>query len=486
MKLCDLMQNILKTSVQSDITGIACDSRLVEPGFVFVCIDGVQTDGHRFAQDALKSGAAYLVTQRDLGLPNQLIVENTREAWAKMSANWFGNPADKLRMIGVTGTNGKTSVTYLLKSIFEAAGYTVGLIGTIQTMVGDRLIGAVHTTPEPYELQSLLAMMADSGCTVVVMEVSSHALAQNRVETIHFDRGVFTNLTQDHLDFHHTMGEYAQAKQKLFLQSDAAVLNRDDPWYDTMRQNLPTPVITYSVGNTGADYTALELKQRPNGVSFELVAAGQIGRVNLQIPGLFSVYNAVGAAACALSLGVPFETVTAALSALTGVKGRAEPVPTGQDFTVVIDYAHTPDGLLKICGALRVGCKGRLITLFGCGGDRDVGKRPLMGAAAASLSDYLIVTSDNPRNEDPMTIIQDVLPGIPENTPYSVFPDRSEAIRFGVSIAEEGDVLLLAGKGHETYQVLKTGIIHLDEREVLAEALGLQSKLELGSQQQPS
>ncbi len=480
MILSQLLDGIATPPFDREIAGIACDSRQVEPGFAFVCIDGVAVDGHRFAGDALQSGAVALITQRDLGLPHQIVVENTRKAWAEMAANWFGNPAKRLHMIGVTGTNGKTSITYMLKHILEEGGCQVGLIGTIQTLVGSHPLPAVHTTPEAYELQGLLAQMVDAGCTHVVMEVSSHALAQNRVETIAFDRGIFTNLTQDHLDYHRTMENYCAAKKKLFENSKLSILNLDDAWEPRIAEGLSCPIVTYSVGNDRADYAAHNVREKPDGVDFELVGTGQIGRVKLSIPGLFSVYNALGAAACALSLGLPFETVVEALCTMRGVKGRAETVPTGRGFTVVIDYAHTPDGLEKICQALRVGCKGRLVTLFGCGGDRDRAKRPMMGKIAAELSDFLVITSDNPRSEDPMAIIEDILPGIPKGTPYAVIPYRRDAIAYAIAHAQPEDVILLAGKGHETYEVLKTGIYHLDEREVVAETLGLRNKWELG------
>ena len=348
----------------------------------------------------------------------------------------------------------------------------MGLIGTIQNMIGDRVLPAGHTTPDPYDLQSMLALMEAEGCAYGVMEVSSHALDQERVEGCRFDAAVFTNLTQDHLDYHQTMERYMEAKKRLFRFCDAAVVNRDDDWAEKLTQGLDCRIVSYSAGDDAADYTARNIRSRPDGVDFELVGTGVIGRVRLSTPGEFSVYNALAAASCALVLGMPFDRVIEALGTMRGVKGRAEIVPTGRDFTIVIDYAHTPDGLENICRTLKDCSSGRLVTLFGCGGDRDKGKRPKMGAIAAALSDYLVITSDNPRTEPPDAIIRDILAGVEDSgTPYTVIENRVEAIRWAVRHAQPGDTILLAGKGHETYQVLDSGIIHLDEREVVADAL---------------
>lgn len=456
-----------------DIQGITCDSRRVQPGWAFVCIEGTAADGHRYAPAAAEAGAAVVLAQKDVGLPDrQILTDNTRRLWALMCANWFGRPAERLHLVGVTGTNGKTTTTCMLKSILETCGYKVGLVGTIQNMIGDRVLPAGHTTPDPYDLQSMLALMAAEGCTYAVMEVSSHALDQDRVEGCLFDAAVFTNLTQDHLDYHKTMENYLAAKKRLFSLCRWGIINIDSPWADRLTQGLTCPIDTYSVGNDKADYTAREIRQRPDGVDFQLVGTGVIGRVKLPIPGEFSVYNALAAAACALRLGLPFDRVVEALCRVPGVKGRAEIVPTGRDFTVIIDYAHTPDGLDNICRTLKGCARGRLVTVFGCGGDRDKGKRPKMGAIAARWSDFLVVTSDNPRTEDPGAIIRDILTGLEgTETPYTVVENRVEAIRWAVAHAQPGDTILLAGKGHETYQILADGIIHLDEREVVAQAL---------------
>lgn len=474
MKLSQLMKDIADIDKKEDreIAGITCDSRRVAEGWAFVCIKGTAVDGHRFAEKAEADGAPVIIAEDDTGCKNQLMVPSTRKAWAKMCANWFGNPSDRLHLIGVTGTNGKTSTTYMLKSVLEECGYKVGLVGTIQNMIGDRVLPSGHTTPDPYDLQSMFALMVAEGCTYAVMEVSSHALDQDRVGGCTFDAAVFTNLTQDHLDYHKTMENYLEAKKKLFRMCRKAVVNKDDPWAGKLIEGLTCPIITYSTYQDTADYTAKNIRPRPDGVDFELVGTGAIGRVRLPIPGMFSVYNAMAAATCALALDLPFEQLIDALSHVKGVKGRAEIVPTGRDFTVVIDYAHTPDGIEKICKTMKQCSKGRLVTLFGCGGDRDKTKRPRMGAAAASLSDFLVVTSDNPRTEDPGAIIQDILKGIPENgTPYTVIENRVQAIHWAIANARPGDTILLAGKGHETYQILKEGRIHMDEREIVADAL---------------
>lgn len=474
MKLGQLLENagIVCPLAEVDVTALCRDSRKVTAGCAFVCITGTGVDSHAFAAQALEQGAAVVVVERDLGLPNQVIVENSRTVWAQMCAAWFGYPSRRLKLIGVTGTNGKTSTTYLLKAILEQAGHMVGLIGTIRNLIGDREIAAGHTTPDAYDLQQMFAQMADAGCDYAVMEISSHALDQGRVEGCTFDAGIFTNLTQDHLDYHGTMENYAAAKKRLFSLCKTAVLNKDDAWHTVMGEGITCPLVTYSERDNSADYVARNIRQRPDGVDFELMSLGELGRVRLATPGRFSVYNALGAAACARALGIPFDDVVTALGRAGIVKGRAEVVPTGRGFTVVIDYAHTPDGLVNICSTLNACKVGRLVTVFGCGGDRDRTKRPKMGAAAAELSDFMVITSDNPRSEEPEAIIDDILTGLTETTtPYTVIPNRVEAITWAVQNAQSGDTVLLAGKGHETYQILKNGTIHLDEREIVAQAL---------------
>ena len=388
-----------------------------------------------------------------------------------MCAKWFGNPADSLKLLGVTGTNGKTSVTYMLKKIIEKAGYKVGLIGTIQNMIGEEIIAAHNTTPNAYELNSLFALMKAKGCTYVIMEVSSHALDQSRVYKLNFEAAMFTNLTQDHLDYHGTMENYLAAKKKLFKMCRTAVINSDDSYAARLTEGLDCKIVTYSTGNDST-YSAKGINYHPTGVEYEFVSDTEIEHIKVNTGGKFTVYNSLCAASCAVEIGISIKTVSAALAEMHGVKGRAEVVPTGRDFTVIIDYAHTPDGLKNILSTFRECKKNRLIVVFGCGGDRDKTKRPIMGNIAARFADFAIVTSDNPRSEEPGAIIKDILEGMKGvATPYKVVENRIEAIKYAVSIAVKDDIIVLAGKGHETYQILKTGTIHLDEREVVAEAL---------------
>ena len=472
MLLKELIKNVDSKFADLEIKGVTYNARKVENGFAFVCVSGPTHDGHEDAALAAENGAAVVVVERDTGVSNQIIVADTHKEYAEMCANWFGRPADSMRIIGVTGTNGKTSVTYMLKSILERNGEKVGLIGTIQNMIGDEVFEAKNTTPGAYELQSLFASMKEAGCTYVIMEVSSHALDQRRVEGIHFDLAMFTNLTQDHLDYHKTMENYLEAKKKLFTMCDTAVVNFDDPCFSELTNGLECKVVSYSAKHDESDYTARNITYKPDGVVYELVGYGTISRMRLSTGGRFTVYNSMCAGAAAISLGFSIASVSDALAALTGVKGRAEVVPTGKDFTVIIDYAHTPDGLKNILKTFKECEKNRLIAVFGCGGDRDKTKRPQMGEIAAKYADYVVVTSDNPRTENPSEIIKDILVGMEgTKTPYSVVENRIEAIHFAIKNAKSGDIIVLAGKGHETYQILNTGTIHLDEREVVQDAL---------------
>ena len=471
MTVQELLKGIAPFDGNEEVKGITCDSRRVQAGWVFVCISGTAVDGHKFAATAIEAGAALVVTERPLGLERELTVASTRLVWAQMCANWFGNPASKIRMIGITGTNGKTTMTYMIKDVLEAADYKVGLIGTIQNMVGSRVMPSGYTTPDPYELQSLLSLMVKEECDYVVMEVSSHALDQERVAGCVFEAAVFTNLTQDHLDYHKTMEAYCGAKRRLFLNAKRAIVNADDAWATAVLEGFKGDVFTFSAKGAEAAYCATDIETRAAGVAFDLRGMNLSTRVTLPIPGYFSVYNAMASAVCALSLGVSADTVTAALKAACGVKGRAEVVPTGRDFTVVIDYAHTPDGLENICRTMKDCTDGRLIVVFGCGGDRDKDKRPKMGAIAAKYADQIVLTSDNPRTEDPFAILKDIEKGLPEGSAYEVIENRKEAIARAMQMAQTNDTVLLAGKGHETYQVLATGSVHLDEREVVAQVL---------------
>ena len=471
MKLSQILNGIdVKNEYEDkEVSNVTSDSRLVEEGFVFVCIKGASFDGHSVASDMLKKGAACVVCERDLGLKDQIIVENSRAVYSPICANFFGNPADKLKLIGLTGTNGKTTTTFIIKQILENLGKKVGLIGTVQNMVGSEVYPAHYTTPDPYELQSLFAKMVEAGCEYCVMEVSSQALAQGRVAGIHFELAAFTNLTQDHLDYHKTFENYFNSKRILFENCDVAITNIDDKNGLKIVEGLPCKVKTYSVNNNSSDFTARNVCFSSEGVKYELVT-DRIGRVECPIPGRFSVYNSLCAVSVAIALGFDFEAVLRSVASSNGVKGRIEVVPTPADYTVIIDYAHSPDGLENIITSLREIAKGRVVTLFGCGGDRDKTKRPLMGEIASRLSDFVVVTSDNPRSENPSDIIDDILEGMKNSkTPCKVIENRKEAIFFALENAKENDIILLAGKGHETYQILNDGTIHFDEREVVAE-----------------
>ena len=454
-----------------EITSISCDSRTVEPGALFVALPGEHTDGSQFIEQALQRGAAAVLCRevppgRDSCC---LTTPDPRRTLAHIAGNWFGHPGDELVLIGVTGTNGKTTTTYLIKAMLEGVLHTkVGLIGTNHVLIGGEELPTRHTTPDALQLQELLRRMVHQGCTHVVMEVSSHALIQHRVEGLKFQVGLFTNLTQDHLDYHHTMEEYRAAKERLFRQSERAILNLDDETGRYYAARVHCPVMTYSENKNAADLTAKNIRLFSTHVEFEGVALGQIARVCLPIPGGFSIYNALAALTCGLCLGIPLAEGAVPLRCVQGVKGRVEVVPVPTAYTVIIDYAHTPDALEKILSTARDFTAGRLICLFGCGGDRDRSKRPVMGAVAGELADLVVVTSDNPRTEKPEEIIREILSGL-EETQASVYvePDRERAIRLCLEIGQPGDVIVLAGKGHETWQEIMSVRYPMDEREIV-------------------
>lgn len=474
MKLQAILQGIEPLEVHADlsreITGICYDSRAVKPGNLFVAICGYDTDGHKYIPMALEKGAACVLCEKAPAEGEYVLLSDTRRGLALAGANWYGNPAGEMTMIGITGTNGKTTTTYLVKHILEdCLGAKVGLVGTIQNMIGDEVLHTERTTPESLELQALFRHMADAGCTHVVMEVSSHALCLHRVDGVTFDVGVFTNLTQDHLDFHKTMEEYCRAKAMLFARSKVGAVNVDDPWAKEILAHATCPVITYSAKGQAA-LEATDIRLEPHHVAFTAHYQGTETACTLGIPGAFSVYNALSALSAALALGIAPEKAAASLATARGVKGRAEVVPTpGKDYTVLIDYSHTPDSLENILKTVREFARGRVIAVFGCGGDRDPIKRPIMGKIAADLADLVVVTSDNPRTEDPMAIIDQILVGIPKDqTPTTVIENRRQAIRWAMDNAQAGDVIVLAGKGHETYQEIGHEKFHLDEREEVA------------------
>ncbi len=472
MKLKELLNTAENKFANIEICGVTADSRNVNKGDAFICIKGAVFDGHSAAVAAEEAGAAVIIAERDTGAKNQIIVPDTREALAVMSANYFGNPAKDLKIIGVTGTNGKTSVTYMLKQVLEFCGHKVGLIGTIHNLIGDRVVPTENTTPGAYELNSLFSQMRDEGCEYVVMEISSHSLDQKRVFGIEFDAAIFTNLTQDHLDYHITMDNYFAAKEKLFGMTKTAVINFDDEYGRRLCDGATAKKVTYSLLSDNSTYTAKDISYRPDGVAYSFVGFNTIQRIKVAIGGKFTVYNSMAAICVLLELGFSLPVIAEAMAQISGIKGRAEVVPTDKDFTVIIDYAHTPDGLVNILRSFKYFKESRLVVLFGCGGDRDKTKRAIMGKVATQYADYVIVTSDNPRSEEPMSIINDILEGMSgSKTPYKVIENRQEAIKFAIKNAKSRDIIVLAGKGHETYQILKDGKIDLDERKIVAEAL---------------
>ena len=474
MKLNELLQGIhvleSNVSFEMNIEAVAYDSRKVTAGSLFVAITGFASDGNRFIPMALEKGAAVVVTAKK---PEQdvpyVLVDNDRYALAMIGTNFYGHPAKSMTMIGVTGTNGKTSVTLLLKHVLEKTlGAKVGLIGTMENLVGDEVIPTERTTPESFELQGLFARMRDAGCSHVVMEVSSHALTLDRVGGVHFDVAAFTNLTEDHLDFHKTMEAYCEAKAELFGRCSKAVINADDPSAYHMMAKAACPITTYSLRE--GVLCARNLQLHAEGISFDAVKDGSATSVALGIPGKFTVYNALAVLGIADALNIQMSDAAAALTTAKGVKGRIEVVPTpGMPYSVLIDYAHTPDGLENVLTAVKGFCKGKVIAVFGCGGDRDPIKRPIMGRIGVTESDYAIITSDNPRTEDPMAIIEDILKGVDASMgDYIVVPERRNAIRYAMDIAKKDDIIILAGKGHETYQEICGVKYHLDEREEVA------------------
>ncbi|MBE7017012.1 MAG: UDP-N-acetylmuramoyl-L-alanyl-D-glutamate--2,6-diaminopimelate ligase [Ruminococcaceae bacterium] len=477
MKLKELLIGLdvieLSADEEMEISGICYDSRQAAPGQLFTAVTGFASDGHKFIPMAVSKGASAVLCERkpEINVP-YILVANTRYALAIVSGNFYGNPAGKMKMIGITGTNGKTTSTYLIKHMLEEGfGAKVGLIGTNANMIGDKELHTERTTPESLELHKLFAEMYDAGCTHVVMEVSSHALVLDRVAGIKFDVASFSNLTQDHLDFHKDMDDYASAKAMLFERCVSASVNTDDPYSGVMLSAAKCPILTYSI-EKASDLRAEDIVLKPNGVCFRACMRDEECSINLGIPGRFSVYNALCVICCGLQLGLSLKQCADALGSANGVKGRVETVPTDGDYTVIIDYSHTPDSLENVLKTVREATKGRVVALFGCGGDRDRAKRPIMGRIGTELSDFAIITSDNPRTEDPDEIIEEILTGVsvPEDR-YVAVTDRIEAIRYAINNHMPGDIIVLAGKGHETYQEINHHKIHMDEREIVADIL---------------
>lgn len=478
MKLRDIIRNLdvieCKADPETEISGISYDSRATQPGDIFVAVKGFESDGHRFISKAIQNGAAVVLCEDAPadGIPYVQIAD-CRYGLAIASRDFFGDPASQMCVIGFTGTSGKTSSTYIMKHLLEETlGAKVGLVGTNGNMIGDEFLHSDRTTPESYELQKLFRQMLDAGCTHVVMEVSSHSIILERIAGIEFDVGVYTNLSQDHLDFHSTMEEYAEAKSRLFSHCKAGCYNADDDWAYRMVENAKCPMMSYSAKSNDVDLAAKDIRLSASNVRFAAVDKSGVALTVLNIPGMFSVFNALGVMAAGRALGIDLADCAAAVGTAGGVKGRMEIVPTDGDYSIVIDYSHKPDALEKVLKTLRPVTKGRLMTLFGCGGDRDRLKRPIMGAIAAEYSDICIVTSDNPRTEDPEAIISDIIPGTKnKHALVKNICDRVEAIHWAIDNAYPGDVILLAGKGHEDYQEINHVKHHMDEREIVADYL---------------
>ena len=473
MKLSELISGLPvenRGAAEGEITNLTCDTRTLRPGGLFAALPGWKEDGNDYIRQALDRGAAAVLCRQPPGFDGPwLIAEKPRTVYGLLCRNWFGDPAAGMTLVGVTGTNGKTTSTYLLKAVLETVLQAkVGLIGTNQNLIGEQVLPAERTTPDAYALYSLLAQMKEAGCTYAVMEVSSHALALDRTAGLNFRVGIFTNLTRDHLDFHGTMAAYLEAKSRLFDQCETGVFNLDDPAGRRLAETAPCRTVTWSLGRP-AVLAGEDVRLSPRKVRFSVRCGDAAYPVEVLIPGRFTVCNAMGVLACCHALGLPLDRAASSLARVPGVKGRAEVVPVPAPFTVVIDYAHSPDALENILLTLRDSTAGRLLCLFGCGGDRDRTKRPVMGEIAGDLADLVVLTSDNPRSEDPEAILDEVVAGFSDrSSPYIRDPDRASAIHTALSLCRAGDVLLLAGKGHETVQEKDGKAIHFDEREEIA------------------
>lgn len=482
MKLADLLKKLKYTCVKGttdvDITTVAYDSRRVERGSLFICIKGAVADGHRFAEAAVNKGASALVVEDDVTVPENVTVirvEDSRYALACISAEYFGNPADKLKVIGITGTKGKTTTTYLVKSILDSAGHKCGLVGTIETIIGDKVIKASNTTPESYVLQNYFKQMVDCGCDCVVMEVSSQGLMLHRTAGFTFEIGIFTNIEPDHIGPHEhkDFNDYLHCKSLLFKQCRHGIVNIDDKHADYIINNASCDIVTYGFSEK-ADFRAANTKLVSGkgylGIDYDLQGKENM-RVEIDLPGKFSVYNSLTAIAICSYFGIDSNTICDALKDAK-VKGRIEMIKVSDDFTLMIDYAHNAMSLESLLTTLREYNPTRLVCLFGCGGDRSRDRRFSMGEVSGKLADLSVITSDNPRTEEPLAIIDDILVGIKKTTgKYTVIPDRRKAIEWVIHNGQPGDIIVLAGKGHEDYQEINGVKHHLDEREVIAQVL---------------
>jgi UDP-N-acetylmuramoyl-L-alanyl-D-glutamate--2,6-diaminopimelate ligase len=484
MQLADLIQRLRAISIDGpvdrEITGVRYDSRRVGPGNLFVAVRGACFDGHSFIEQAVDKGAVAIVGEKP-GLSKRattIVVPNSREALARLAATYYGDPSRRLKVIGITGTNGKSTTTFLVKHLLERANQSTGLLGTIRYEIGERVLPAQRTTPESLDLQELLSQCVEAGCRNVVFEVSSHALSQGRANEIAFDIGAFTNLTQDHLDFHHGMKDYFEAKARLFdsvrdnqKKERAAVINIDDPYGQQLaaRFGRDLPIISYGMG-ARAQFRASNFKVEMNGTSYQLNAKEKSYLVRLPLIGRFNVYNSLAALAVAHAIGADVRTSVLALANAPQIPGRLEAVPAKRQFHVFVDYAHTGDALLNVLRTCRDLHPNRLILVFGCGGNRDRTKRVLMGTVADQYADYAILTSDNPRKEDPEAIVRDIEAGFKRKN-YEKVVDRKEAISRAIALAQPKDIVLIAGKGHEKYQEFGDYTIPFDDVEVATRAL---------------
>lgn len=477
MNICELIKILpglisVEGPLDVKVNSVVDDSRCAKNGALFVAVTGENFDGHDFIHDAIKFGAKAVIGEKSLHFTNDITyirVKNSRKALAKSSAWFYGFPADKLKLIGVTGTSGKTTTTYLIRAMLNEVGARSGLIGTIANVINDKQLPTSFTTPGALELNQLFLQMLEHNVDYVVMEVSSHSLKLHRVEGLQFQVGVFTNLTRDHLDFHKSFEDYFSSKQKLFQQSKRAVINIDDDSGKKLLDAINVPALTFGIENS-ADLIAQNVRQSSKGVFYDLIYKDKKYSVSYGVPGLFSVYNSLAALAAGISLGFAMDSLIKALQNVEGVPGRFELIKNDRGIIVIVDYAHKPDGLKNVLYTMREFSKGRIITVFGCGGDRDRGKRPIMGKISTELSDFTIITSDNPRGEDPEAIIRDIEKGAVGKN-YMKIPDRQEAIKAALSIAKKGDAVLIAGKGHETYQIIGDKKIHFDDREIAKEFL---------------
>ena len=473
MRLYALLKGIAETALPDiEITGLFSDSRKeMGEGSLFVCLSGRKFDAHSAIPELRKKGVSAFVVERDCGIENQIIVKDSREALARLWANFYGNPQRSLKMIAVTGTNGKTTITTVIKKLLTALGHKVGLIGTCANEIGDEVLHAERSTPEPDEMFLLLRKMVDSGCEYCVMEATSQGLEQRRLCGIEFELAAFTNLTQDHLDVHGNMENYYQAKKILFGQCKVALISLDDPSGERLMREISCPKFGFSIEKE-ADFYADAICLRPHGSIYWYCRGGKARKTEIRLPGGYNVSNTLCALSAIELLGYDPDVFVPMIKNIDGVRGRCEVVPTGRDFTVILDYAHTPDALENILSSVKECAEGRVVCLFGCGGDRDPIKRPIMARAAAKYADFLIITSDNPRSEDPHSIIVQILEGLKgTTTEYIEIDERREAIFWAIQNARPKDTIVLAGKGHEDYQILRDGKIHFDEREVVAEAL---------------